>query len=40
MFMHGTNWEALYKEIPQELLPNEYGGKAGTMKELNGKLFL
>jgi hypothetical protein len=37
--MHGSNWEKLYKEVPQELLPTEYGGKAGTIKEVNGKLF-
>lgn len=39
MHMHGDNWEALYQYIPQELLPTEYGGKAGTMKELNGMLY-
>lgn len=26
--------ESFYKYVPQECLPNEYGGKAGTMEEL------
>lgn len=29
--------ESLFKKVPQRLLPSEYGGKAGTIKELNGK---
>lgn len=39
MVVHGSNREELYKTVPQELLPNEYGGKAGSMKELNGKFI-
>jgi hypothetical protein len=34
--MHGSNMEAVYKHIPQKMLPTEFGGTAGTMKELNG----
>lgn len=34
--MHG-DIETLYQEIPQECLPEEYGGKAGTVAELAGE---
>jgi hypothetical protein len=37
LFVHGDNMESLYKKVPQRLLPSEYGGTAGTIKELNGK---
>jgi hypothetical protein len=37
MYVHGKNFDSLYKNIPQRLLPTEYGGEAGTIKELNGK---
>lgn len=34
--MHVTN-DTLYSVIPQESLPNEYGGKAGTFEEMDSK---
>lgn len=33
-----SNLESLYKFVPQKMLPKEYGGEAGEMKELTGKL--
>lgn len=30
-----SNLESLYKHVPKAMLPNEYGGSAGTMVELN-----
>lgn len=30
--------DALYKEVPRKLLPNEYGGEAGTIQELINSL--
>lgn len=32
-----SNLEDLYKFVPKEMLPAEYGGQAGPIKELNGK---
>lgn len=29
--------DSLYEFVPKDLLPEEYGGKAGTFKELTGK---
>ncbi|KAF7993696.1 hypothetical protein HCN44_010291 [Aphidius gifuensis] len=34
IFMH-SNIKTLYEYIPQEILPTEYGGNAGTVKEIN-----
>ncbi|KAM3965553.1 alpha-tocopherol transfer protein-like [Aphomia sociella] len=31
---HEPNSETLYKDIPQELLPDEYGGKAGSLEQI------
>ncbi|KAL0870640.1 hypothetical protein ABMA27_005598 [Loxostege sticticalis] len=31
---HEPNSDTLYSDIPQDLLPDEYGGKAGTIEEL------
>lgn len=33
-----SNLEDLYKFVPKEMLPAEYGGNAGPIKDLNGKL--
>ncbi|CAD0196268.1 unnamed protein product [Chrysodeixis includens] len=34
LFVHNKNYDELYKHIPQESLPAEYGGKAGTIAEI------
>lgn len=34
-----TKMETLYPFVPQELLPDEFGGKAGSLKELQGLLI-
>ncbi|GAB0090857.1 alpha-tocopherol transfer protein-like [Sergentomyia squamirostris] len=34
LHVHGDNLESLYKHIPQKLLPTEYGGEAGSLKDL------
>lgn len=31
-----SNIEDLYKFVPKEMLPSEYGGNAGSIKDLNG----
>lgn len=31
---HEPNTDTLYKDIPLEILPNEYGGKAGDMGQI------
>ncbi|CAK1580975.1 unnamed protein product [Parnassius mnemosyne] len=31
---HEPNSTSLYKDVPQELLPDEYGGKAGTVDQI------
>lgn len=32
--------EELYTYMNKEILPNEWGGKAGTFQELNGKYII
>lgn len=32
-----SNLEDLYKFVPKEMLPEEYGGNAGPIKVLSGK---
>ncbi|XP_065337539.1 alpha-tocopherol transfer protein-like [Cloeon dipterum] len=34
-FVHGKNMESLYENVPQRLLPTEYGGKAGSIADIN-----
>ncbi|XP_058833369.1 retinol-binding protein pinta-like [Topomyia yanbarensis] len=34
LFVHGSNMEALFKEIPQRLFPEEYGGEAGSIQSI------
>lgn len=34
-----TSLETLYKYVPQDVLPVEYGGTAGTLAEFNGKFI-
>lgn len=36
IFMH-SNIKTLYEYIPQDILPLEYGGKAGSVIEINGE---
>jgi hypothetical protein len=31
--VHGDDWTSFYEQVPKECLPNEYGGKAGTVAE-------
>ncbi|CAG9567044.1 unnamed protein product [Danaus chrysippus] len=34
LYVHNNNFEELYKHIPKEILPNEYGGNGGSIKEI------
>ncbi|KAM3959038.1 uncharacterized protein ACR2FA_006879 [Aphomia sociella] len=34
LYVHNKNYDELYKTIPKECLPTEYGGKGGTIKEI------
>lgn len=34
LYVHGTNFESLYQQIPQKYLPVEYGGENGSYTEL------
>ncbi|XP_068620796.1 uncharacterized protein [Battus philenor] len=34
LYVHNTDFESLYKYVPKEILPAEYGGNAGTIQEL------
>jgi hypothetical protein len=36
-FVHNKNFDELYKHIPQEILPAEYGGTAGPIKDICGE---
>ncbi|XP_045535899.1 uncharacterized protein LOC106711727 [Papilio machaon] len=33
LYVHNTDFESLYKYLPKEVLPTEYGGNAGTARE-------
>lgn len=35
-----TSLESLYEFVPKDVLPEEYGGTAGTLAQYNGKVFL
>lgn len=37
MYVHNKNYEQMYKHIPKEELPAEYGGTAGTIKDITGR---
>jgi hypothetical protein len=39
IFLH-SNLEDLYKYIPKEMLPSEYGGDAGSISAINGMMCL
>lgn len=36
--MH-PNLESLYKFVPKDMLPEEYGGQAGPIAEINSKNY-
>lgn len=36
--VHSDGFESLYKYVPKEMLPEEYGGNAGPVKQINGEL--
>ncbi|XP_063529629.1 uncharacterized protein LOC134740905 [Cydia strobilella] len=33
--VHNKDYEGLYKHVPKEILPAEYGGNSGTIQEIN-----
>lgn len=38
LYVHNKNYDEMYKFIPKEYLPKEYGGEAGSIKEITGKI--
>ncbi|XP_063838772.1 alpha-tocopherol transfer protein-like [Ostrinia nubilalis] len=34
LYVHNKNYDEMYKSIPREVLPKEYGGDAGTIQEI------
>lgn len=37
--IHGNDgYESLYKHVDRDILPEEYGGKAGKIQDLHGEL--
>lgn len=36
LHVHNKDYEALYKHVPKEILPTEYGGNGGSIKEIIG----
>ncbi|XP_026324459.1 retinol-binding protein pinta-like [Hyposmocoma kahamanoa] len=34
LYVHNKNYEEMYKYIPKDILPAEYGGNGGTIKEI------
>ena len=38
MRVHGNDFESLYKEIPKDILPKDYGGHGMSIAELTGRL--
>lgn len=38
--MHNTNYEELYKHIPKDILPSEYGGTAGSTEDILGMVLI
>ncbi|XP_071443192.1 retinol-binding protein pinta-like [Hetaerina americana] len=37
VFVHGNDMNSLFKNVPQRILPTEYGGEAGSIDELTKK---
>lgn len=40
IFFHADGYESLYKYVPKEMLPQEYGGFAGPIAEMNGRVTI
>lgn len=38
-FYKPGKYDGLLTKIPEEIVPNEYGGKGGTTLEIQGKMF-
>lgn len=38
MHFHKPNSDTLYKFVPKDLLPNEYGGKAGEVSDIKADM--
>lgn len=38
MHFHKPGSETLYKSVPKDILPNEYGGKAGEVKDIKADM--
>jgi hypothetical protein len=38
IYVHATGLESLYKYVPKEVLPEEYGGYAGPLDVIHGEL--
>lgn len=34
LYVHGSDFESLYRHIPRRFLPTEYGGEAGSIQSL------
>lgn len=39
IFVH-SDMESLYKYVPKDMLPEEYGGTAGKVQDLHGKFHI
>ena len=35
--VHGNDWTSFYEQVPKEVLPTDYGGKAGSVAEYWGE---
>lgn len=39
LYVHNKNYEAMYKYIPKDVLPTEYGGNGGSVKDNIGRYY-
>ena len=37
--VHGSDWTSFYEQVPKKILPNEYGGAAGSVADHWGKIL-